>query len=86
MHGGIWSLCVDLIESELRELTRNGMPPALQCINYLAESSEYSKHDDLKFDQHGDYQVTKRPSLSKLPAIYSSQKCSKLIKLLVSLF
>lgn len=74
MHGGIWSICVDLIESELRELTKNGMPPASQCVNYLTESAEYSRHDDLKFDQHGDYQVTRRPSLSNYPIYLSKRK------------
>lgn len=65
MHSGIWSLCVDLTEGELKELFRIGMPHASQCINYLAESAEFSRHEDMKFDQHGDLQVTRRPSLSK---------------------
>lgn len=65
MHSGIWTICIDLTQHELNELTRNGLPPTSQCVNYLTENAEYARHDELKFEQHGEYQVTRRPSLSK---------------------
>lgn len=64
MHGGIWTLCIDLTDGEMRQLGRFGFPHATKCISYLAESVEMSRHDE--FLSHGyDYQVARRPSMRK---------------------
>lgn len=63
MHGGIWTLCIDLTDSEMRKLGPYGFPSTNQCISYLAETSENNHHDD--YSAHVDYQMTRRSSLSK---------------------
>lgn len=66
MHGGIWTLCIDLTEHEMRELGRFGFPYTTKCVNYLIENNEHIRNDETKFDNpHVDYQLTRRPSLSK---------------------
>lgn len=64
MHGGIWTLCIDLSDSEMRQLGRFGFPHANKCISYLAESAEINRHDE--YSPHGEYQLTRRPSMSKI--------------------
>lgn len=65
MHGGIWTLCIDLNEHEMRQLGRFGFPYTTKCVNYLDEGVEYSRHDDMKYDSpHVEYPVSRRPSLS----------------------
>lgn len=63
MHGGIWTLCIDLTDADMRQLGRYGFPHASKCISYLAESIELSQHDD--YSLHGDYQMARRPSMRK---------------------
>lgn len=63
MHGGIWTLCIDLSDSEMRQLGRFGFPNAHKCISYLAENAEINRNDE--YSPH-DYQLTRRPSMSKI--------------------
>lgn len=37
MHGGIWTLCIDISESDMRFLGRSGFPNTQKCVNYLAD-------------------------------------------------
>ncbi|KAH8359421.1 hypothetical protein KR093_006549, partial [Drosophila rubida] len=68
MHGGIWTLCIDLPMQQLQELRRNpkfprGAPP---CVNYLAGSMENARGEEQRNDwQHSESQViTLQPHLS----------------------
>lgn len=80
MHGGIWTLCIDLNEHEMRQLGRFGFPYTTKCVNYLAESVEYSRHDDMKYDSpHVEYPVTRRPSLSEFNTVNAWAKFDPLI-------
>lgn len=45
MHGGIWTLCIDITESDMRFLGRFGFPNAVKCINYLADEVVLSGED-----------------------------------------
>lgn len=63
MHGGIWTLCIDLSENEMRQLGSYGFPNAAKCISYLAENADSNASDE--YSQHGSYQATRRPSMSK---------------------
>lgn len=65
MHGGIWTLCIDLTDGEMRQLGRYGFPSASKCVSYLAESVEMSRHDE--YSLHGDYQMARRPSMREFP-------------------
>ncbi|XP_037943166.1 probable serine/threonine-protein kinase nek3, partial [Teleopsis dalmanni] len=66
MHGGIWTLCIDLPLPELQELRRNpkfprGAPP---CVNYLAGSMENARGEEQRNDwQHSESQTTLQPHL-----------------------
>ncbi|XP_002054668.3 uncharacterized protein, partial [Drosophila virilis] len=67
MHGGIWTLCIDLPIPQLQELRRNpkfprGAPP---CVNYLAGSMENARGEEQRNDwQHSESQViTLQPHL-----------------------
>lgn len=63
MHGGIWTLCIDLTDGEMQYLGRYGFPYATKCISYLAENAELQRHDE--YSIHGDGQLPRRPSISK---------------------
>lgn len=63
MHGGIWTLCIDLSENEMRQLGPYGFPNAVKCISYLAENTDSSAYEE--YSQHGSYQATRRPSMRK---------------------
>lgn len=66
MHGGIWTLCIDLTGREMKELTRYGFKAKAKCVSYLAESAEVSRHEQLRYEyQHLDYQNAPHPNLSK---------------------
>lgn len=57
MHGGIWTLCIDLPPPELQELRRHPKfpPSAPTCLNYLAGSSENARGEE----QRNDWQHSK---------------------------
>ncbi|KAJ6636517.1 hypothetical protein Bhyg_15108, partial [Pseudolycoriella hygida] len=38
MYGGIWTLCIDLSELDMRFLGRSGFPYTQKCVNYLADN------------------------------------------------
>lgn len=66
MHGGIWTLCIDLPMHELHELRRNpkfprGAPP---CVNYLAGSMENARLEEQRNDWQHSESTTLQPHLS----------------------
>lgn len=63
MHGGIWTLCIDLTEHEMRQLGPYGFPNAVKCISYLAENTDINASEE--YSQHNSYQSTRRPSMSE---------------------
>lgn len=69
MHGGIWTLCVDLTIHEMRLLGRVGFPRAVPCANYLAGNAIEAHHngDETRNDwQHSEFQATSlHPHLSR---------------------
>lgn len=62
MHGGIWTLCIDLSDSEMRQLGPYGFPNANKCISYLADS-DVNVPDE--YSPHGGYQLARRPAMSE---------------------
>lgn len=67
MHGGIWTLCIDLTENEMRQLGRFGFPYTNKCISYLDESSDTNSQDE--YTQHGGVSLARRPTMSKIQVI-----------------
>lgn len=71
MHGGIWTLCIDLTEHEMRVLGRHGFPRAANCINYLADNIDTPQQqqrggEELRNDwQHSESQTSLQPHLSR---------------------
>lgn len=66
MHGGIWTLCIDLNDHDIRLLGRVGFPRAAMCINYLAGSMESQQGDEPRADwQHSELQTSIHPHLSR---------------------
>uniref|UniRef100_A0A1A9WT42 Uncharacterized protein n=1 Tax=Glossina brevipalpis TaxID=37001 RepID=A0A1A9WT42_9MUSC len=66
MHGGIWTLCIDLPLHELQELRRHPKfpPSAPTCLNYLAGSSENARGEEQRNDwQHSESQTPLQPHL-----------------------
>lgn len=46
MHSGIWTICIDLSDSEIQQLGQYGFPHTNKCINYSIENS-INMQDDL---------------------------------------
>lgn len=69
MHGGIWTLCINLRDDEIRELGKKGFPAYPQCFNYLAGNIDNSRSggvDEPRADwQHSESQTPIRPHLSR---------------------
>lgn len=69
MHGGIWTLCINLRDDEIRELAKKGFPAYPQCFNYLAGNIDNSRSggvDEPRADwQHSESQSQIRPHLSR---------------------
>jgi hypothetical protein len=70
MNGGIWTLCVDLNDQELRQLGRWGFPRATKCINYLAGNNteldaESRLEEPRAIWQHSEFQTPLHPHLSR---------------------
>ncbi|XP_013098122.2 rhoGEF domain-containing protein gxcJ isoform X1 [Stomoxys calcitrans] len=66
MHGGIWTLCIDLPLHEIQELRRHPKFPrsAPTCLNYLAGSMENARGEEQRNDwQHSESQATLQPHL-----------------------
>lgn len=64
MHGGIWTLCIDLEENEMNELRQYGFPRTSKCISYMDESIEYSRQEEMKNDVSNNEYLGRRPSMS----------------------
>jgi hypothetical protein len=76
MHGGIWTLCIDLTGRDMKALAKHGFKAKAKCVSYLAESVEVSRHEQLRYEyQHLDYQYTPHPNLSKYSIEYVQEKC-----------
>ncbi|XP_044732283.1 uncharacterized protein LOC123295122 isoform X2 [Chrysoperla carnea] len=52
MHGGIWTLCVNLSEEEITLLGRVGFPPVKTCVNYLAGGIDGAREEPRSDWQH----------------------------------
>lgn len=68
MHGGIWTLCINLREDEIRELANKGFPAVAPCYNYLAGNLDNSRAggDEPRADwQHSESQTSLHPHLSR---------------------
>lgn len=65
MHGGIWTLCIDLTAREMNELAGHGFRAKVKCVSYLTESVEVLRREQLRYEyQHIDYQYSPHPNLS----------------------
>lgn len=69
MHGGIWTLCIDLSESDLKRLGHVGFPHTTKCISYLADTMINIAVDDVNW-QHNDVEVYVHPHMSKFIIIF----------------
>lgn len=70
MHGGIWTLCINLRDDEILELGKKGFPAVAQCFNYLAGNIDNSRAggggDEPRADwQHSESQTPIHPHLSR---------------------
>lgn len=67
MNGGIWTLCIDLSDQEMRQLGPNGFLRTAPCVNYLADENMESAHgEDVRNDwQHSESQSSLQPHLSR---------------------
>jgi hypothetical protein len=70
MHGGIWTLCIDLTDDEIRQVsTGDGFPRTSQqqCVNYLAGNMESAKglEEERSDWQHSEFQASLHPHLSR---------------------
>lgn len=66
MNGGIWTLCINLEEHEIRKLNEYGFPKVAHCENYLAEPNPNKNQEDVRTDwQHSESQLPLRPHLSR---------------------
>ncbi|XP_070509249.1 uncharacterized protein [Chironomus tepperi] len=65
MHGGIWSLCINLKDIEIKQLRPKGFPNVNLCYNYLTDNSENTRNDDTKLSdwQHVESQSSLQPHL-----------------------
>lgn len=76
MHGGIWTLCINLRDDEIRELGKKGFPAVAQCFNYLAGNIDNSRAgggDEPRADwQHSESQTTIHPHLSRYNNVLKS--------------
>ncbi|XP_055852101.1 uncharacterized protein LOC129916270, partial [Episyrphus balteatus] len=66
MHGGIWTLCIDLPLQEMHLLKRHRKFPktAVPCVNYLAGSMDSARSEETRNDwQHTEFQTSLQPHL-----------------------
>ncbi|CRL02409.1 CLUMA_CG015192, isoform A [Clunio marinus] len=67
MHGGIWTLCINLREDEIRELSKKGFPSVNMCFNYLAGNNDNGRSgggEEPRADwQHSEFQTSIHPHL-----------------------
>lgn len=55
MHGGIWTLCVNLQEKDIEILQKTDYPQMSQCVNYLSGGSDGFKN----YEPRADWQHSK---------------------------
>lgn len=63
MHSGIWTLCIDLEDSEIQYLANYGFPQATKCLSYMSPSINTNAR--YEYGQRGDYQMVQNPRISK---------------------
>lgn len=69
---GIWTLCINLSENEVKELRSKGFPSREHCVNYLANNENARNNEDSRPDwQHSESQTPLRPHLSR----YNKEMC-----------
>lgn len=64
MLQGIWTLCINLSQEEVKQLRSKGFPPREHCVNYLA-SNEIRNEESRPDWQHSESQTPLRPHLSR---------------------
>lgn len=65
---GIWTLCINLKEDEIRQLRTKGFPPTVDhCYNYLSGNAENTRNDEFRVAdwQHSESQTSLQPHLSR---------------------
>jgi hypothetical protein len=64
---GIWTLCVNLNDDEIKQLRTKGFPSVDHCFNYLSGNADSSRNnDELRADwQHSEFQPSLHPHLSR---------------------
>lgn len=63
MHGGIWTMCIDLTEDEIREIGEHGFPRPATCIKYLADAE--ALEPEVKDWRQIETQPVLHPQISK---------------------
>lgn len=77
---GIWTLCINLSEDEVKQLRNKGFPPRQHCVNYLANNENARNNDDSRPDwQHSESQTPLRPHLSRYNRICVTMKIFPLL-------
>ncbi|XP_055309159.1 uncharacterized protein LOC129573033 [Sitodiplosis mosellana] len=60
MHSGIWTLCIDLSENEMRQLGQYGFPHTNKCVSYLLDNSMNVQDE---YFENKDYQMIRHPTM-----------------------
>lgn len=72
LHGGIWTLCINLSDDEIKQLRSKGFPSIDHCFNYLASNENLRNNDESRPDwQHSESQTSLRPHLSRYNNVLS---------------
>lgn len=64
MYGGIWTMCIELTDDEIRKISSNGFPSAVTCWKYLANPEVVQP--EIKDWQHMEVQTPLHPQISKI--------------------
>lgn len=64
MNGGIWTLCIDISDADMRHLGRYGFPHTQNCVNYLADSI-YTNNKGEELWRNTGFPANYHPQLSE---------------------
>uniref|UniRef100_A0A336M2S7 CSON009461 protein n=1 Tax=Culicoides sonorensis TaxID=179676 RepID=A0A336M2S7_CULSO len=48
MHGGVWTMCIDLTQDEIRQISERGIPGPNTCVKYLADAENLEEEVEIK--------------------------------------
>lgn len=68
MNGGIWTLCIDLSEDDLRYMGHFGFPRTQSCVNYMADSI-YTNNRGEELWRNTGFPANYHPQLSEYSRI-----------------